>query len=150
MGVRVLGLPDQRCRGGHVKNVTLYTASRKVVAAHGAFIPFHRYFPDHVRSINSDDIFSASQVQVDQLPIQRFCYQDEGARLLEIFTAFDPVLQECIDVMKEESYRKGVNDGGEIAQGVIDAQVDRIKDLLSRSVWSTIKYKFKQWRERNE
>lgn len=127
-----------------MKQVTLYTTQQKLVNSHSGHIPYYEYFRDPVKSFNSFDIFSESQVRVHHLPIRRFCYQDEDTPFTEFFTAFDPKLQEVIDLMKAEEYRKGISDGKELSEMVIDAQTNRINDLLNRSIWDMIKLKFKR------
>lgn len=127
-----------------MKQVTLYTTQQKLVNTHSGYIPFYEYFHDPVKAFNSSDVFSKSDVKVSHLPIRRFCYQDEDTPLVEFFTAFDPKLQEVIDLMKTEEYRKGMSDGKDVAEMVIDAQTQRIKDLLNRSIWDMIKLKFKR------
>jgi len=96
------------------------------------------------RVINSEDVFSAKEVDVDHLPIQRLCWdygQDKG----EIFFAFDRQLQSIIDMHIRDAKVSIIND----YEYRISLVKQELKTLQSLSLWGTVVLKFKQfWRSK--
>jgi hypothetical protein len=128
-----------------MRRVILYTATQKLVMSHGSTIPMCHMQVPLTRAINSEDVFSAKEVDVDHLPIQRFCWdygeQDQG----EIFFAFDRQLQSVIDAQIRDANISVIND----YEYLISLVKEELKTLQSLSLWGTVVLKFKQfWRSK--
>lgn len=90
-------------------------------------------------------MFMEHEIQVDHLPVKRFCFTLEDGEVENRFVAFDRELEEIIGVMFDD-YTRELQYGYKKAHDrLTEAFETRIKDLESRSIWDMIKLKFSKW-----
>lgn len=90
-------------------------------------------------------MFMEHEIQVDHLPVRRFCFRQEDGEVDNRFVAFDRELEDVIGVMLDD-YTRDLQYGYKKArEGLIDTYENQIKVLKSRSVWDMMKLKFSEW-----
>lgn len=127
-----------------MREVTLYTATpKKVMCSNHRGIPYHLQTKP---SFNSADSFILDQVfEVQHLPIKRVCWGNDYGVYKEVFFAFDPELEELLDILVTEEVQRSYKWSLDKLKSENDALSDQLKVLQSLTLWSTIVTKFKQW-----
>ena len=132
-----------------MREVILYIATQKLVTSYSSSIPMYHMQAPRVRSRNSDDMFVAKEVDVEHLPIQRFCWEYGGLDKGEIFFAFDNQLELILNNLVREGVDKQVSEIVTHSQWQVSLLKQELKTLQSLSLWGTVVLKFKQfWRSK--
>ena len=123
-----------------MRKVILYKSTKEMVNAFSDYIKVVQ-IEDLRRSFNSPDYFRKQEVEVDYLPIKRFCF-DHGTT--EVFAAFDRDLEELINLQIDEAVctlesqcQKHINRIAQLRK--------EINFLQSRTLWDTMVSKMKTW-----
>lgn len=87
-------------------------------------------------------MFMEHEIQVDHLPVKRFCFTLKDGEVENRCVAFDRELEEVIDVMLNDYTRSLQSCYREANESLTVAFESRIKDLESRTIWGMIKLKF--------
>jgi len=105
-----------------MKEVTLYTTNKQQVMSYGMdYVTQHKYMgiPNLIPVRGSDQFLDKQEIEVHQLPVQRFCWGDGR----EVFAAFDRDLLEIIGC-SQDKFKADV-------QKATDRRVQsELKDLL--------------------
>lgn len=127
-----------------MNRVTLYTTNRKLVHSHNGYIPIATASPI-VKCANSFDMFIKHEINVDHLPVRRFCFRQADDTVENRFVAFDRELEDVIQVMLDD-YTRDLQYGYKKAhERLTSAFETRIKSLESRTIWDMMKLKFSEW-----
>lgn len=127
-----------------MNQVTLYTANRKLVHSHNGYLPIHTRGPI-VKCSNSFDMFMEHEINVDHLPVRRFCFTQEDGEVENRFVAFDRELEEIIGVMLDDYTRELQYGYKKARESLIESYENQIKVLESRTIWDMMKLKFSEW-----
>lgn len=125
-----------------MQRVKFYTVNQKIVTAHGGYIPVYKYGPI-VNCRNSSDIFLESEIKVDHLPVQRFCFTQDDGSIENRFVAFDRELEEVIDCLIDEGVANVSKQCSSYIQTIGELRCE-IKTLQNRSIWSILFSNFKR------
>ena len=121
-----------------MKQVTVYTTKKNVVASHGEYVPQYKLAPIDI-SYQAGECFDKRSVEEVHLPIQRFRWCDGR----EVFAAFDEELLEMIGCLQSQRDDEIMRAKIKIAEAFIKSyQAELSNKVKSLSFWQRIKFVF--------
>lgn len=122
---------------------TLYTTNKRIVSSHNGYIPVVTC-EKLVKAVNSFDVFVENEIQVDNLPVNRFCFTHPNGEVENRFFAFDRELEEIIQVMLDDYTRELQNQHRNAIEQLSESYDAEVNSLMSLTIWDMIKLKFKK------
>lgn len=123
-----------------MRQVVLYSASKKIVVAYGAGIPYHQMSLPLRYIENSDEFVNMDECRhVEHLPIERWATHDT-----DILVAFDPILRGLIEHKIHLAALESTAKAMEVYRDTQKELESEIESLQSRTIWDMIKLKLKR------
>lgn len=133
-----------------MKQVTLYTAQKKIVQSYDMrTIPQYHYPPiqDLIPVRRSSELLDKQDIQIDNLPVERFMWANDNGVYREVYAAFDKELLELIGC-SQEKFKRDVNEAVDrfVKQKYSDllAVKSTLETLQSYSLWHRLCWSIKR------
>lgn len=138
-----------------MKPVTLYSANKQMVMSYSMdYLTQHHYArpAELLFARNSDKIFDKQEVEVKNLPIERFCWGNAQGITKEVFAAFDEELREIIGC-SQEKFNRDLKEATDRCVKREYTQLLAVKDdhkaLIELSPWRSMVWAIKKiWRNK--
>lgn len=127
-----------------MRQVILYKTTKELVRTSSEYIEICSFGKPLACNSGPFTMFDEHEVNVDRLPIHRFCWRSERNNNRDVYAAFDRDLRELIDIQIDEAVGT-LESQCQKYLNLIATQRDEINFLQSRSVWDTIVSKMKSW-----
>ena len=133
-----------------MNQVTLYTTQKKLVQSYDKQnVPQYHYPPmqDLVPVRGSSVLLDKQEIQIDNLPIERFWWASDNGVYREVYAAFDRELLELIGC-SQEKFKRDVNEAVDrrVKQDYSDllAVKSTLETLESYSLWDRLCWSIKR------
>jgi len=127
-----------------MKQVTLYSTTKQSVMSYDMHtIRQACYSPNFsvTPCRNSDTLFNTQEVQINNLPIERFCWQDDCGGYREVYAAFDQELRELIGC-SQEKFKRDVDSSVQLRMKKEHAALMKdskeLNNILNMTFWKKI------------
>lgn len=132
-----------------MNQVTLYTTQKKLVQSYDMrTVPQYHYPPTQnlVPVRGSSTLLDKQEIQIDNLPVERFWWANDNGVYQEVFAAFDRELLEFIGC-SQEKFKRDVNEAVDrrIKQEYSDllAVKSALQTLQNYSLWDRLCWSIK-------
>lgn len=128
-----------------MRQVTFYGVTQKLVSAYSAYVPVYHSPGPLVSCLNSPDVFSKAEIEIDHIPVKQFFFTRENGTVEERFIALDRELESILGVMIDDETRSIRAAYKKSHSELTQAYESHIKDLESRTAWDILKLNLAKW-----